>query len=147
MSHTDKTRPDWVQVTDPHNKGWLTEEHNHHLGPCDIEPLGRGQFGDNRAYLGRLQEIALVRSVWRARNRGYRCFYWYSSAAYHSSSLWPRTPRTGRSKHRAEKARDGRARMELRRLRREWCGDPYREDIDSTEALPTQRLLAHKWRD
>lgn len=36
MSDTDKTRPEWVQLFDPYNKGWLQEHHIHHSNPCDI---------------------------------------------------------------------------------------------------------------
>lgn len=37
MSDTDKTRPVWVQMLDPYNKGWLEEHHEHYKNPCDIE--------------------------------------------------------------------------------------------------------------
>lgn len=37
MAHTDKTRPEWVQLMDPTNRGWLKEYHHHEKGVCDIE--------------------------------------------------------------------------------------------------------------
>lgn len=36
MSRTDKTRPYWVQLTDP-TQFRVVEDHDHRFGPCDLD--------------------------------------------------------------------------------------------------------------
>jgi len=74
MSRTDKTRPERVQILDPHNRGWLAEHHDHTNGVCDIAQA----YADVHA-----------RSVWRA---GHSCHLWPSSVAW-NSGLYPRPSR------------------------------------------------------
>lgn len=70
MSDTDKTRPMWVQMLDPYNKGWLEEHHNHTNGICDIAD-------------------ADPRFPWRNRAR---CNIWPSDKAAHEG-IYPRPTR------------------------------------------------------
>jgi len=37
MSHTDKTRPEWVQFRDPLNRQFMKEVHDHRDGACDLD--------------------------------------------------------------------------------------------------------------
>lgn len=48
MAHTDKTRPEWVQLHDPANRGWIKEFHNHVNRDCDLhkrDPKERWWWG------------------------------------------------------------------------------------------------------
>lgn len=37
MSHTDKTDPLWVRMQDPANSLEVRIQHDHRLGPCDLD--------------------------------------------------------------------------------------------------------------
>ena len=131
MSKTDKTRPIWVQVKDPDNKGWLREEHDHRKGFCDLgdvqDPLSHGW------------------GTWRWIGMQRKCTYEYTSLAYYGGIHRRRPKMHGWGRP----ARDGRARMHLRMIR-----DELRKtapcDIDLVDRLwmyPNEKLLWHKWRD
>lgn len=72
MAHTDKTRPEWVQINDPHNKGWRNESHHCYGKECDIE--------DYNPQVG-----------WRSS----RCHVWPSRKAIRSG-VYPRRTRAVR---------------------------------------------------
>ena len=72
MSDTDKTRPEWVQVKDPTNRGWLEESHRHEKGICDIQDY------DERGGM-----------TWRNRWLNPRCGMWTSRLA-HKEGIYPR---------------------------------------------------------
>jgi len=96
MSRTDKHRPVWVQLTDPDNKGFAQEEHDHRAGVCDLgtEPL--------------------VLVAWRHWDH---CHLSETMAAYYGGGMWPKMPHKGGWGR--PRARDGKARMRLRALRAE----------------------------
>jgi hypothetical protein len=64
VSHTDKTRPFWVQLMDPYNRGWKTEHHwDHHVNGCTIEQFNPVEHG-----------------IWHHPG----CVYWPSDVAAHN---------------------------------------------------------------
>lgn len=99
MSDTDKTRPFWVQMHDPYNKGWREEAHNHANGICDIETSD-------------------PRFPWRNR---WHCNFWPSAKANHSG-IWGRPTRTLRCYVREETRRERVAWRNLRNrmIKGEW---------------------------
>lgn len=127
MSKTDKTRPWWVQVADPNNLGWVQEQHDHRNHICDLPPL---------------TVDAVERWSYR-RWKDTQCLWSYTSRAYHSNRLWRRRSRKGGW---GRPRREGKARMQLRRLRGLWAVQDA-EDVDSTMLLPSQAWLNNKWRD
>lgn len=68
MSRTDKTRPVWVQVMDPHNRGWLEVHHSHDRGVFR-RPLDNCNYGDHNP-----------RDLWARVG----CSNWSSARAQHS---------------------------------------------------------------
>lgn len=134
MSHTDKTRPAWVQIKDPDNRGWARERHDHSKGPCTLGPI---DDIDSHVWFHRGYRNGPI--VWN------QCVYDHSRCAYYGG-LYGRVPRKngwGRA------ARDGRARMHLRRIRAEFYRTmPQDWDcVDDVWMHPTDKLLWHKWRD
>ena len=127
MSHTDKTRPAWVQILDSDNRGWRQERHNHRDGICDLpEPVGREAV-----------DFYMFK-------RWLDCHWDYSAAAHASNSLWCRYPRKG---GRDRLRREGRARAAWRAMRDSMLALPREdmEDVDGNWLRPNQRWLSHKW--
>lgn len=121
MSHTDKTRPGWVQLADPHNKGWLEEWHDHGKGGCDLPAtLDKDSF------------------CWFRFNRWNRCIYTESMTAL-NSGLFPARPRKGGWDR---LAREGRRRAQWRRIRQELLksGGSW-DEVDSNK--PPRRAKWH----
>lgn len=136
VSKTDKTRPIWVQVKDPDNRGWIGEDHDHRSGPCDL-----GDPQDETSYPWYYQSRLPMRYHPSPR----RCTFHYSSLAYHSGIYGRRPKKQGWGRC----ARDGRARMHLRMIRDEVLKTDPRE-VDTVDHLwmyPNEKLLWHKWRD
>lgn len=75
MSHTDKTRPLWVQVRDPENRWAMQEEHDHRNGVCNYDEW----FDSGENY-------------WRSSWWG--CHLDYSYYGCNAIQLWPK-PRRG----------------------------------------------------
>lgn len=122
MSRTDKTRPYWVQLRDP-DFPWPIRQihrHNHYFGnnpECDIDfPMPRTRTGFHRG-----------------------CEYW---PRYRDNDKI-----YGRSGYRRSlrSFQDGRVRADLRRLKSKWLKECEREEIDSTENLPTSRWRWRRW--
>lgn len=123
MSRTDKTRPFWVQLRDPLFPWPIREFHYHHgcfgtTPECDIDfPVPRSRrYGPLRS-----------------------CEYWPRYKDY--NKIW------GRNGYRRsfKSFQDGRARADLRRLRAMWLKETDRQEIDSTENLPTSRWRWRRW--
>lgn len=128
MSHTDKTRPYWVQILDPVNKGWIQEYHNHTDGVCDI------------TYGGRWREFAAGR--WNSISITRRTCWWEESHHAYRSGLFPRPSKRGWTRYRG---REGVARARLRAQVHEWRKLKDWVDIDDREFEPTQARLWHNW--
>lgn len=108
MSDTDKTRPVWVQMLDPRNRGWATEYHDHSRGPCDLADF------DPRY------------SLWIGRRT--RCAVWPSRAAAHEG-IYPRPPK--QLEYYVFKAKR-RERATWRRVRAELLGG----NLDAADSVP-----------
>lgn len=119
MSKTDKTRPDWVQLRDPGFKFGVVEFHFHRKGhECDIS-----------------ERLPVTR-----RNGGLSwCTLWPKYADMGKTLGRPRFRRSFKS------FQDGRARADLRRLRAKWLKETDRQEIDSTDNLPTSRWRWRRW--
>lgn len=75
MSRTDKTRPEWVQYNDPHNKRWRAESHHHHGRECDIENYNpRIGYRSSRCHVWPSQE-AISAGVY-GRRKGVKYYEW-----------------------------------------------------------------------
>lgn len=122
MSRTDKTRPYWVQLRDPHFKWTIVEHHYHH-----------GCFGTT-------QECDIDFPLPRTRRVGFKpCEYWFKyrdNEKVYGHSRWRR---------RWGSFQDGRARADLRRLKARWLKETDEQEIDSTENLPTSRWRWRRW--
>jgi hypothetical protein len=136
MSHTDKHRPMWVQIGDPENRGFKRQMHDHrnHV-ECDLDwPIEMPEPGE--------LQLRTYEFLFQWRRTG--CYWWPTPKAWAAGIVG-----RGRGRPRTQREhglpRDGRARMDLRRLRHKWLSQP-REDIDSGEDLPTNMWLWHKWR-
>jgi hypothetical protein len=121
MSKTDKTRPYWVQLTD------LVK---------DVEYQISHRCADSR-------NCEVV--IWMPPPRN-------GAAGWAKCHVWPRYKdndkiygRRPKNPGRRMLSKDGRARMDLRRLRHKWLTAVEVEDIDSTENIPTQRWLWRCW--
>lgn len=115
MSDTDKTRPTWVQMLDPHNRGWATEHHDHSRGGCDIADYDPrcGLFG-----------------------RPTRCCVWPSYTAM-NEGIYPRPPK--QLEYYVWKAKR-RERATWRRLRSELLGG----NLDAAEAVGPRYSHRHE---
>lgn len=123
MSRTDSHKPGWVQVRDPGFPWRIAEYHYHHgcfgatLECCDVD-------------------------FWlpRTRRAGFKpceisvCYSDYDKVA--GRSRWRRSWGS---------FQDHRARMDLRRLKAQWLKESDREEIDSTENMPTSRWCWRGW--
>lgn len=127
MSRTDKTNPSWVKMLrrEGNVKPWqIWHNHNKHAesgcNPVVVLPetYGRWRFVDCEVW---------PRHTWSELNRIY-----------------------GRHPNRETRRLlgfEGRNRMLLRRLRRDWRLEPVREDIDSTLWAPRRRCqVRDTWR-
>lgn len=124
MSRTDKTDPYWVQLRDPDFPWPIRESHmcNRNWGMSDPH------------------ECDLDFPIPRTRWKGFRaCEYWPRYKDY--NKIWGR-PRYRRS---FKSFQDGRARTDLRRLKARWLKESDREEIDSTENVPTSRWRWRRW--
>lgn len=74
MSHTDKTRPVWVQVRDPFNRWAMQEKHDHRDGVCNYDEW----FDSGEDY-------------WRRPCWGCRLDYSYYGV--NVVKFWPRPPK------------------------------------------------------
>lgn len=91
MSHTDKTRPVWVQFRDPDNRHLMIEVHNHETGVCDLDEW---------------MEVD-VTWHWATRTsdgRRFNCYLYKSYYEMNRRNFWPRPrkgswDRTGRHTH------------------------------------------------
>lgn len=77
MSHTDKTRPGWVQVRDPFNRWAMQEDHDHRDGTCDYDEWF---------------EAGVDPWDWR-HGRRWSCHLDYSFYGYNKIKFWPRPPK------------------------------------------------------
>lgn len=122
MSRTDKTRPYWVQLRDPGFPWPIREVHYHHgcfgtTPQCDIDfPLPM------------TRGLGLKGCEYRPRYGDYE-------------KVW------GRRRYRRSLGsfQDRRVRMDLRRLRASWLKETDREEIDSTQSMPTSRWRWRRW--
>lgn len=86
MSHTDKTRPAWVQFRDPHNRRFMEEVHNHHKGTCDLDEWLQSEC-DWVPYIKRWFHCYLTHSYYRAwhcefrERHGHRFNQWRKARA------------------------------------------------------------------
>lgn len=139
MSHTDKHRPMWVQIGDPENRGFKREMHDHRAGhkECDID------WPAQLPEPGQLQ-LRTYEFLFSWRRQG--CYYWPTPKGWAAGIVGRGR---GRPRTLAEHGlpRDGRTRMELRRLQHKWLREPIRGDIDSGECLPTRMWLNQNWGD
>lgn len=122
MSHTDDTDPWWVQIRRM-PKSMLDERHWHH------------------GYFGTTPECDLDFPLPRTRRMGFKpCEYWFRCADYAKV--------LGRSRWRRKwgSFQDRRARADLRNLKGKWLKESDREEIDSTDKLPTNRWRWRRWR-
>lgn len=96
MSHTDKTRPLWVQFRDPLNRRFMEEIHHHDQGVCDF-----AEWESSRS---------INHSVW-----GRGCFLYHSPYGGYYGQFWPREPRRGSrpNRHRVARAQWVRERQRL----------------------------------
>lgn len=88
MSHTDKTRPIWVQFRDPDNRRHMTEVHHHEDGVCTFDAW----YADTKCH-----------QTWPWK-WGYNCFLYHSYYGGYFGEFWPRCrkgswDRTGRHGH------------------------------------------------
>lgn len=129
MSKTDKTDPYWVQLRDPDFKWGVRAHHYHHL---------RGWDG-------------VCRIVWPTpptRRPGWRLRMTQGNI---DCEFWPRYMDNdkvyGRSRWRRRwgSFQDHRVRADLRRLKARWLKETDREEIDSTENMPTSRWRWRRW--
>lgn len=125
MSKTDKTNPYWVKLA---RMEWGAKpRHWHHgrwfTGVCEVvTPMPRSRRNGMEDVNGC--------EIWQS---------YYND--YGGNKIWGRFPK---GDSRKDFGKDGRARMELRRLKHKWA-TVAREDIDSFEAAPYQRWLWAKW--
>lgn len=117
MSKTDKTRPGWVQMTDPENRGWLEESHDHRHGECDIHEADP--------------------TTWRGKTS---CTLWPSGIAYHSG-IYPAATKVI-AYYRWKALRH--ERTEWRRVARDLVKSS-REEIYDNEHSATQHRRGAKW--
>ena len=121
MSRTDKTKPYHVQVCQM-PKGLLRAHHWHWGGSeCDLALPGAPSM-QRRSPLW-WQQCTLDASYWREQKMFARPGYRRSFKSF----------------------QDGRARADLRRLRANWLKETDRQEIDSTENLPTSRWRWRRW--
>jgi hypothetical protein len=125
MSKTDKTRPYWVQLTDK-----VKDVQYHTVHHCENRECNEG--------------------IWMPRPR--QGVVLTPRSLYDFCHVWPRYQdndkiygRRPKNPGRRMLSKDGRARMDLRRLRHKWLTAVEVEDVDSTENLPTQRWLWRCW--
>jgi len=125
MSKTDKTRPYWVQLTDSLKEVKVNIDHNCNGRECTpsiwMPPTRRGPWPSISERLA-------------------RCGIW--PRYQDNDKIYGRRPK---NPDRRMLSKDGRARMDLRRLRHKWLTAVEVEDIDSTENAPTQRWLWQCW--
>lgn len=77
MSHTDKTRPVWVQFRDPANRRFVEEAHDHRNGVCDLEAW--------------MQDTHCAQ-IWQWRS-SYQCVLYNSFYGANACKFWPRPPK------------------------------------------------------
>lgn len=129
MSHTDKTRPVWVQVRDAKNRWAMQEEHDHTKGVCSFATWMESKKDYWRFYAG---------SEWSL----YPCHLDYSFYGVNIIKFWPREPRRGRrfNRHRT-------ARTQWRRERQRLLAGM---DPDDMEPTPDSRVydswMWERWR-
>lgn len=123
MSKTDKTRPYWVQMRDSDFPYPLRAFHRHY-----------GQIWRNHPECN----IDLPKPITRRIHHN-SCEWWPRYRDH--DKIWGR----GKYRRSREFKQDRRARASLRQLKATWKKEVNREDIDSTENLPTQRWLWRGW--
>jgi hypothetical protein len=106
VAKTDKTRPVWVQMLDPTNRGWLEEHHDHTKGVCDIDKHDPSR-------------------PWRWRSS---CCFWPSGKAAHEGIY----PRPGKAIEWYTGERIGRERTAWRALRQRILGG----DLEAADESP-----------
>lgn len=123
MSRTDKTNPQWVQVCNL-PEGLLRAKHWHWDGSeCDLA-------------------LPKAPVIWRVP--GFPL--WWQQCTF-GASYWREQKMSPRPRYRRsfKSFQDGRARADLRRLKSKWLKEFDREEIDSTENLPTSRWRWRRW--
>lgn len=127
MSHTDKTRPLWVQFRDPLNRRYMEEVHHHELGECDLDKW----LASTNAWI--------MRWVWP---KTYNCFLYHNYYGGYHNEFWRREPHRGARFNRHHVAR-AQWRAERQRL---LAG----MDPDDMEPTPDARVydswMWEKWR-
>lgn len=83
MSHTDKTRPVWVQVRDPENRWAMQEDHDHRQGVCDYDEWF---------------EAGVDPWDWR-HHRRWSCHLDYSYYGYNKIKFWSKPPKSTWDRH------------------------------------------------
>lgn len=125
MSKTDKTRPVWVQVADPHNRGWLEIWHNHERGafrrPLDVCDADQVDVRSNDTRHGTTQRS--------------NCSRWASATAAHRG-VYPRASAVVAMYRRKG---NGRSRTEWRRVSRDLLKSDRQAIYDSQYAAEQHR--------
>jgi hypothetical protein len=122
MSHTDKTRPAWVQVRDPRNRWAMQEEHDHRDGVCDFA-----------------EWLKAKDHPWTHR---FNCYLDYSYYGINVIKLWARQPTRG---HRINRHRVARAQWRVERQRLLAGMDP--DDMQPTpDARVYDSWMWEQWR-